>query len=248
MREPHEHEIDALVARALMGEPHDGACIDDGVLIAYRAGGLSEDRARGVEQHLVGCGECRVLLTELGRPVPAKMEQWAQGAVTASTRRGFLLNRAGLLAMAATALLATSFGLSLIRAAVPEYEAEVLGAVRYERGAAVSEGGERSAARTFAPDSQIRLVLRPSSLSPCTPDLALTVSVEGEDGVLRPAPAGKITQGDGGTFRFEATARDLLGARPGLHRIHLEVRPRDALHTTPRELVIEVILASSGPL
>ena len=74
-----QDELDGLLALGSQRPPQVEACtdeaaIDDGDLLAYRRGALSEAEKERVEQHLVDCPFCRDLLAHL--EVPRRGRRW----------------------------------------------------------------------------------------------------------------------------------------------------------------------------
>ena len=84
--------------------------LDDGILLAYRRGALSESETARVEAHLADCEACRALLRELAAPVPEALLVWADKVDVPPAKGGRVVRRvgvAGVVLAAAAAVLLT---------------------------------------------------------------------------------------------------------------------------------------------
>ena len=210
---------DAGVDRLLRAMPSTDH-VDDGVLVAFRAGALTEDAAAAVAAHLDRCGACRALAEALGEPLSAALLERAERSL-AQPRSWFGGARAGV----AAGLLAAAAAIVLVFALPegaserpPEYAlAGPFGAVQETRGETVAQGTP-----VFLSTSRIRLGLAPAEdLVGAPPAVAVFVSEPG--GALRAAPPASLTAGIGGAWRFETEAGPLFGDETGLRHLHVVV-------------------------
>src|SRR5688500_4082368 len=75
----------ARIDRVLAGLPPAAAGadhVDDGVLLALRAGSLDDAQVARVDAHLATCDECRAVLRALARAVPESAYTRAEQALT----------------------------------------------------------------------------------------------------------------------------------------------------------------------
>lgn len=208
---PSDEELDEILAMTNAARPSAGPCVDDGVLVAYRDGRLEAEATDAVEAHLASCAECRALLAELGAAIPEEMEAWAKATLGRRRPRWPILGVAGAIAAAVlVALLARPKEDGL-----PEY------ALRGPLGGVEAVRGEAGSSNRFVPESRFKLVLRPKARADAL--VSLLVLVERPDGTLMEAPAGGISQGGGGAFRYEMKAGRLFGDDYGMRTVHAVV-------------------------
>lgn len=211
---------DDLLRRLPAPTPEDEH-VDDGRLVAWRAGHLAEAETAQVDGHLARCADCRDLAAALADPVPAtaldrarragpKPRRWpgalldrARGADRSARRWPLVVTTAASLAAAAALVLWL-----VPREPAPGWRLEgPLGGLAAARG----DGPTTS---VFVPDSQVRLILRPEG-APSPGEVALFG--EGPDGRLRRVFA-TLTAGPGGALRVEASGRALFGDTAGRRR------------------------------
>jgi hypothetical protein len=168
----------------------DEADIDDGELLAYRRGALSEAQREHVERHLVACAYCRDLASHLGR---TRRSRWPAVVATAA-------------AIAAAVLFVVTPD---PKEAIGQYSVvEVRGANSQLRGPEQVDG------RIFGPHSQVEIKVEPSGGRAAEVVRAFRL----EQGVLVPANA-TIEPGVSGVFWIRGSGRDLFGDTAGAKRL-----------------------------
>lgn len=226
-----DDELDAILGRmpvAQMERTH----VDDGRLLAWRAGELPGEDAEAVERHLVDCAECRALLAAYAEPVPPVLERWAEEAIPSPGRSGLaraLQQPAGrrrwvgagvggsVLAAAAALVLVVGRGAE----PVPDgYALDPLAGRVAETRAAPADPAELP---TYAPGTVVRTVIRPER--PVPPDQVprLTVVVE-RGGRRRVVTPDRLEATEAGAIRVEVRAERLF-ERPGLSILHFVLHP-----------------------
>ena len=226
-------DLDVWLRRVPDDRTFEGECsggppvgIDDGLLLAYHAGALSEADTQEVEAHLAGCADCRDLLTRLTRPVSARSTRRALDAIARArggqrappgrasprSRRA----RAGLWltlsAMAAGVAWMVWPPASL--PLVPEYTLQgPLGGVQRVRA-------DTLPTRIFDASSTVELILRPAS-DLQGPAPAVGVFIRSASGPRRPVPRAYIHSGEGGAVYVQGPAPALFGDTPGPQTIEI---------------------------
>lgn len=197
-------------------EPHrDPESLDDGLLLAYRAGRLSPEAAAEVEALLARNPEARALLRELTQPVEPGLAERVERASRGRPRWWIPA------AMAAAA--AAAFLIVAQDAPLPPYEMEARGFVASSRGLAAPSN-------VLEPDSRLSVTLRPEQAPEKAPALGVFVAPDG--GLLERARAGRITSRSG-VFRFEVEAAALF-PKPGRYLVVLVLAPsEDVLQDVP---------------
>lgn len=200
--------------------------IDDGALLAYRAGRLAPDEEEALERRLAEDAEARALLAELDAPIDVELRdalrdmvarpefasdqgrrRWP-GPAWLGSRRGF-------------AALALSAAAALLIVARPRpspsklgYQMELDGFMAERRGAAPSS-------QVLLPHSTLEVRLRPREPTTANLDCGIYTMAEQR---LHPVSGGELSS-RGGAFRFRAPAHALFDG-PGLHHLVFVVGPR----------------------
>lgn len=195
--------------------PPAGPHPDDRLLLALTAGTLDEPASAEVESHLARCAECRALLAELARSVPAEVQTASEGAFPREpARRFFTPGRvtilAGAFAAAAAVLIAvrTPPAPSPTEVSHPDFDwGKVYAAEPLKGGVQETRSAEPPESLNFIPDSRLAWTLRAEAAPVASP--AVTVWVGDKGGTLRRAEP-RIQRGEAGTFKIEGRARDLL--------------------------------------
>jgi hypothetical protein len=222
--EPTENDpIDGLLGQ--LSDLREGAQddIDDGDVVAWAAGALSETDQARFEQTLLTSAAARELLVSLGqgqasaRSVEAMMAAWpAAEASSAAQGQGWFARLRWWFAAAAAVAAALMVAPRLLSTdpAVPNYGIELRGGVAAQRGVEVVDG------RRFVATSQVTLVLRPSGALGERPPMP-QVFVSTASGTLRPAPEGSLREGQGGVWRFRARGDALFSGASGARALHV---------------------------
>lgn len=231
-----DDELDALLKKRPAEDARDGSAhVDDGHLLAYRAGTLDSEQTAEVERHLSSCSACRKLLTLLVEPVPVEFATWASDAwpqptpaasvVRLSTWRKAGFGVGGLAAAAAVLLLALPKPPDLDTA---RYVLEPLRGGRARTRAVATS----TAIPEYGPGSLVRAVLRPTRPleDDAVPELSITVSREGAAPV--PVHPFRVERHPSGTMSIEIEA-DKVRQGPGVHELLFRIGSRDGMSANP---------------
>lgn len=199
-----------------MNEPDEH--IDDGILMAWRAGQVDDTTRAAVDAHLAACPPCRALLVELAEPVPESLLEAAETRgrallprVAPSPPRRRVVWVAPLLAAAAALVWV------LLRPAPPAEHPTVGGwsLTALEGGLAAARDPKRPGSNVFTPDGRIKLLLTPGPGGPG--EASAEVYLLGSEHTLRPAPGLVRETGPTGIVRFTGLAADVFGQEYGPH-------------------------------
>lgn len=238
--------------------------LPDAVLIAYREGRLAEARRRQVEDRLATSPAARRRLVELADlPAPAGFVALRRRVLEGRTREDSAAprsdsprsdspwrdplwrRRAGWLA--AAALVVTFLGLGLMLSTpdlppLPEIQASIDGPAEVRGGQGEPAGSDST---TATPDTPVTVGIH---VDPARAGVAVALyHHDTEAGALRKL-AVAATWPDRGTARFRALARELVGERPGVHRLYAVAAWEDHL-PPPRRLAAreDPLQALTGP-
>ena len=174
----------------------DEAAIDDGDLLAYRRGGISEAEKERVELHLVDCPSCRDLLAHL--EVPRKGRRWT----------GVLVGAAASIAAAILFV-----GAPPPRDPIGPYAiVDVHGTNAKERGP--EEVYQPNVPLVFNRNSQVSIKVEPKQGRAASIVRVFRL----ENGVLVDVLA-HIEQGVSGVFLIEGDGHTMFGESPGTKRL-----------------------------
>ena len=209
---PTDDELDRLLKAVPQAPTHDSSPLDEGRLLAWRAGRLSDADAEQVERRLANDAEARALLRELSLgSTPGEVDE-VMGAVRPRAKVLPFRRPAALVAGALTAL-AAALALFVTRApSLPAYQLEVEGGVADTRSD-VAKGA------VLLPDS--RLVIRLRAAAATNTKVTLGVYRETAAGLLERVQGGELAARDG-SFEFVIEGQRLL-LTSGRHRVWVHV-------------------------
>lgn len=189
--------------------------VDDGVLLAYRAGKLSPEAAQAVEARLATDREARALLEELSRQTAVGEVEAVLARLPPPSNLISLRGRRPLVWGAAAAALAA--GLVAVVATVPSsahsrYQLEIEGGESPTRGSPPAE--------RLIVGREGRLTLRLRAEVATEAPRVLGVFLEGADGRLSRLTLGRIAAAHGS---FELRLEGDWAGAPGRHRLWLAV-------------------------
>jgi hypothetical protein len=213
-----DEDVDQHLRRAARETPVDdvrSTPIDDGLLLAYRAGTLSPEAAAAVERHLAADPEARALLNELGAEVSAAEVNAVAARVSLPTNVIPLWRRRPAAWVAVT--LAAAAGVTLV--VWPSGPDAVRYQLEVEGGTAATRGAAAPAMVLF---DESRLTIRLRAEQATEAPRVLGAFLEGPDGTLRTLDL--PVEGARGSFETQLGA---AGLPLGRHRVWLFVA-RDA--------------------
>ena len=223
-----DEALDDLLTRIPDVAARTGPCIDDGLLLAYREGRLSQDELSRIDGHLASCTDCRDLLAEF-KEVPVEVRNWARSTLV----RPFRWPKMAAVSMVITGAVTTfAIGLVVISNERDTHDLPLYTLIGPTGGMSATRGAAEKTT-VFTPSSLFKVVLRP--LARVTLPVSMLVFVENAEGRLRIAPpaleapgtwgasGGMGRAGEGGTFRYELQAGRLFGSDYGRRTIHIVV-------------------------
>lgn len=214
---PTDDDLDRLLKAVPQAPAHDTSPLDEGKLLAWRDGRLSEADAEQVERRLANDAEARALLRELSLGSTASEVDEVMGAVRPRAKVLPLRRPAALVTGVITAL-AAAVALFVTRSpSLPTYQLEVEGGVADTRSD-VANGA------VVLPES--RLVIRLRAAAATDTKVALGVYRETVEGRLERVQGGALAARDG-SFEFVIDGQRLL-VTPGRHRVWLHVARDEA--------------------
>lgn len=204
----HEHEepaLDAFERRLLEAVPEwgvgpDAGPVDDGALMALRAGALGEAEAAALAGRLAADPEARALLIAQAETARRSESEALSVARVLSRRRrpGALL-----VAVGAVVALAAAVALFVARPAEPRFTLDgPFG------GVADSRGEADGPTTTFVPGNVLRLFVRPAA--PLDRPPACRGVVTGADGARRAVPDAFVTIAPNGVCRLQGPIEQIL--------------------------------------
>lgn len=202
-----DDELDELLGEGLRAEPPATSVevpLDEGLLLAYRAGRLSEPEAEALERRLARDPEARALLRELSQDVSeGDIDRVVQAAPPPNVIPLFRRGRAvGLLA----ASLAAAAGVALLVTRPPAtapYRLEVEGGISPTRGAA---------APVLALAGEARVIVRLRAEVPTSEPRAVGCYQEDAEGRLRRARCERDAREGSFEVRFTRASFEAPGA------------------------------------
>jgi hypothetical protein len=233
----NDERREALLRRlpSATAEPlDDDEHVDDGVLVAWRAGRLDEPQTASVDRHLADCRPCRALALELSVPVPESLARTAVELGTARSRpRPTFAPYAAVAGLLAAAALAVVF---LTRPA-NEGQGPVQGwQVRGPLGglADARSTDDDRVTHQFAPGATLRVLVEPGPNA--TRDAEVEPYTVDADGLLRAAPGLRLERGPTGIVRLSGTISEVFGGRTGSVKLAVVLRPRGGPALSERPL------------
>ncbi|MEL6758767.1 MAG: hypothetical protein AAFP04_00060 [Myxococcota bacterium] len=215
-----------------MSREDEHGCLDEGQLLSYIDGALSQAEMDEVERRLVHCSQSRALLKELRRPLSPELIE-AGFAVFPKHRRSASVRWTGGMAALATAVAAMAIlVLRPAETSLPEYRLEgPEGGVTRQRG--------MDTPSFYSEDSELRVRLRPLETSNAEPRASAWTYSEVDDRWTRQSDA-FFDRGPSGGFRFVAPARILAtgeGLNPVWFGITRDTIDRDQLTTSELQVL-----------
>jgi hypothetical protein len=214
--------------------PDDDEHVDDGVLVAWRAGRLDEPQTASVDRHLSDCRPCRALALELSVPVPDSLVRTAVELGTARSRP-----RPTFAPYAAVAGLLAAAALAVVFLTRPPSEGQ--GPVQgwQVRGPLGGLADARSAdddrvTHQFAPGAILRVLVEPGPNA--TRDAEVEPYVVDGEGRLRAATGLRLERGPTGIVRLSGTVSEVFSGRIGSARLAVVLRPRGGPGLSERSL------------
>ncbi len=206
-----DKEIDEVLS-TVPERPPAQTHLDDGLLLAYQRGEVSDEEREEIEEHLARCAECRALQAEYVQPLPVPLRDWALNK-TPKRKAPW----APLIGLAVAAAIA-AFVLLPRDPALPGYS------VSGPMGGVAMMRSDIEGSDIFVPTSQIKWLLKPAQKAK---QAHLRVFVEASKDQVREVGANPtITKT--GVIRYETEARALLGEDFGVRTVHLIVASKPA--------------------
>lgn len=213
---PTDDELDRLLKQVPQTAPSASAPLDEGRLLDWRAGKLSDAEAEAIERRLATDPEARALLRELSRGSSPEEVEGVLGAVQPRAKV-LPLRRAPIVIGVVTALAAALVFFVTRQPPLPTYRLELEGGVAEARS-------ELAKGAVLLPDSRLVVRLR-AGVETDTP-LVLGVFRENAAGRLERVEGGAL-KASRGTFEFVIDGQTLLRST-GRHRVWLHVARDEA--------------------
>lgn len=194
-------------------EPH----LDDGIVLQYIRGQVTEKQTKAIEAHLAVCADCRALLVSLAEPVPPAVIERALASAPAAARPPWAPALVGGLIAAAIGAVFLVSGPSGPSPDFAAYEVEgPFGAVATNRGTSAPDDGPPR----FAATSVLSLVFvteRPPAVPP-----AITLYVNEGQGELKRVDVEPYVDVDPsvGSIALEIPVAQLFSREPGPRSVH----------------------------
>jgi hypothetical protein len=205
------------------GPLDDDEHVDDGVLVAWRAGRLDEPQTASVDRHLADCRPCRALALELSVPVPESLARTAVELGTARSRpRPTFAPYAAVAGLLAVAALAVVF----LTRPPSEGQGPVQGwQVRGPLGglADARSTDDDRVTHQFAPGATLRVLVEPGPGA--TEDAQIEPYSVDADGRLGATPGLRVERGPTGIVRLSGLVSEIFGGRTGPVRLAVVLRP-----------------------
>lgn len=213
---PTDGDLDRLLKQVPQPPAASSSPLDEGRLLDWRAGKLSDAEGEAIERRLASDPEARALLRELSRGSSREEVDEVLGAVQPRAKV-LPFRRAGVVVGVVTALAAAFVFFVTRQPPLPTYRLELEGGVAEARSE-VAKGG------VLQPDS--RLVVRLRAAAETDTPVVLGVYRENAAGRLERVEGGEL-KSRRGTFEFVIDGQTLLQV-PGRHRVWLHVARDEA--------------------